>query len=159
MRLPIYAIAILASASVSAACWAKEQSFSKRSARVRLGCEDARGHADRVPRTARMENHEIRPRMGRSLRCGRSHRKHPSQFARETNKRFGDVNDHGPNQGYRRSDFGAQVCEVSWRRAWPAACSRDHRPLTALSGSMASTAWRAQHSHQQQGARGVIPSE
>jgi hypothetical protein len=43
MRLPIYAIAILASASVSAACWAKEQSFSKRSARVRVGCEDTRG--------------------------------------------------------------------------------------------------------------------
>jgi hypothetical protein len=43
MRLPIYAMAILASASVSAACWAKEQSFSKRSARVRVGCEDTRG--------------------------------------------------------------------------------------------------------------------
>jgi hypothetical protein len=43
MRLLIYAIAILASASVSAACWAKEQSFSKRSARVGVGCEDTRG--------------------------------------------------------------------------------------------------------------------
>jgi hypothetical protein len=41
MRLPIYAIAILTSASVSAG--AKEQSFSKRSARVWVGCEDTRG--------------------------------------------------------------------------------------------------------------------
>lgn len=43
MRLPIHAIAILASASVGTACWAKEQSFSKRSSRVRVGCEDTRG--------------------------------------------------------------------------------------------------------------------
>jgi hypothetical protein len=43
MRQPIYAIAILAAASVSATCWAKELSFSKRSARVRVGCEDTRG--------------------------------------------------------------------------------------------------------------------
>jgi hypothetical protein len=43
MRLIIRAIAILASASVGTACWAKEQSFSKRSSRVRVGCEDTRG--------------------------------------------------------------------------------------------------------------------
>ncbi len=43
MRLPIYAIAILASASVGTACWANEQSFSKRSSQVRVGCEDVRG--------------------------------------------------------------------------------------------------------------------
>jgi hypothetical protein len=43
MRLPIHAIAILASASVGSACWAEEQSFSKRSGRVRVGCEDTRG--------------------------------------------------------------------------------------------------------------------
>jgi hypothetical protein len=43
MRLPIYAIAILASASVGTACWAKQQSFSKRSWLVRVGCEDTRG--------------------------------------------------------------------------------------------------------------------
>lgn len=43
MRLPVYAIAILTSASASAACWAKGQSFDKRSARVRVRCEDTRG--------------------------------------------------------------------------------------------------------------------
>jgi hypothetical protein len=43
MRLPIYAIAILASASVGTVCWAKEQSFSKRSWQVRVGCEDTSG--------------------------------------------------------------------------------------------------------------------
>jgi hypothetical protein len=132
MRLPIYAVAILASASVGRRLLGEraivQQKISASSGRVR----GHKGHADRVPRTTRMENHQIRHRMGRSLRCGRSHRKRPSQFARETNNRFGDGNDHGPNQGHRRSHFGAQVCEVSWRRAWLAASSRDHRPLTAL---------------------------
>jgi hypothetical protein len=43
MRLPVYAIAILASASVGTACFASERSFSKRSWRVRVGCEDISG--------------------------------------------------------------------------------------------------------------------
>src|SRR5262249_13693718 len=43
MRLPVYAIAILAAASVGTACFANERSFNKRSWRVRVGCEDIRG--------------------------------------------------------------------------------------------------------------------
>ena len=43
MRLPVYAIAILASASVGTACFANERSFSKRSWPVRVRCEDVRG--------------------------------------------------------------------------------------------------------------------
>ncbi len=43
MRLPIYTIAILASASVGTNCWATQQSFTKRSAQIRVGCEDAKG--------------------------------------------------------------------------------------------------------------------
>jgi hypothetical protein len=43
MRLAMYTIGILASVSVGTACWANQQSFSKRSARVRVGCEDTRG--------------------------------------------------------------------------------------------------------------------
>ncbi len=42
MRLPIYAIAILASASVGATGWARELSFSKRSPWIRVACEDTR---------------------------------------------------------------------------------------------------------------------
>jgi hypothetical protein len=43
MRLAMYTLAILASASIGTACWANQQSFSKRSTRVRVGCEVTRG--------------------------------------------------------------------------------------------------------------------
>jgi hypothetical protein len=43
MRVAIYTIAILASASVGPTCWANQQSFSKRSSQVRVRCEDTRG--------------------------------------------------------------------------------------------------------------------
>jgi hypothetical protein len=43
MPLPVYAIAILTSASVGSACFANERSFNRRSWRVRVGCEDVRG--------------------------------------------------------------------------------------------------------------------
>jgi hypothetical protein len=95
-----------------------------------------KGRTDRVPRTAWMENRQIRYRMGWPLRCGRSHRQRSSQFERETNKRFRDRNDQGSKQGCWRPDFGTQVCDLSGRWPWVVASSRDHRPLAALSAAV-----------------------
>ncbi len=82
-----------------------------------------------------------------------SRHKRPSQFAKEKQQAF-----------WRRQRSPAEP-RVSAFRFWGtglrgvlaagvAGCiGRTHRPLTALSGSTASTAWRAQQSHQQPGAR------
>jgi hypothetical protein len=139
MRLPIYAIAILASASVSttcwANCWAKEQSFSKRSARVRVGCEDTRGTQIeyQAPAGWRIIRYDtgwvgVYAVEGHTANVQDNSREKPTSVLAT-----GTIT--GQTKGYRRSDFGTQVCEVSWRRVWLAAGSRDHRPLTALSGS------------------------
>jgi hypothetical protein len=158
MRLRIYAIAVLASVSVSAACWAKEQSFSKRSARVWVGCEDTRG--------TQIEYHA--PPGWKIIRYGTGWaglygvEGHTANIQTNSPERPTSVLATGTITG-RTKGTGVQILGHRFAR-----CPGGGRGWLQVAGiiapnralrPMASTAWRAHRSHQQQGAIGLIPSE